>query len=71
MTVYAQAYNAEHDWLVATLHEPLGSEYGFFGIRNWSASIEGYEATVSGYPTNSEETISMILFKRKYSVQYN
>lgn len=38
------------------MHDPLGSEYGFFGVRDWSASIEGYEATVSGYPTNSSGT---------------
>ena len=55
-TAYAQEYNADLDWLVATLHDPLGSEYGFFGVRDWSASIEGYEATVSGYPTNSAGT---------------
>lgn len=52
-TVYAEAPNDEHDWIVATLFDPLGLEYGCFAVRDWSASISGYTAKVAGYPTDT------------------
>lgn len=54
-TVYMESENVEHDWIVASLFNSLGSEHGYFAVRDWSASIAGVTAAVSGYPSETTE----------------
>ena len=52
-TVFANSYNVEHDWLVATLFSALGDDHGFLSVRNPDASLSNVTATVLGYPAET------------------